>query len=609
VYDKLHNLEGSGDRSGLDVPNAIQSLHANPSKGRIAYTRKDIKDENVIYAGVASNVSSRTTSPRNDPDVSSPERTETSGSSALPATVDGSCNTISGETDRLLGKPPLASKLKSTSLKNLSPDIFEGREPRSGRRISVPTTLDETEGYLPVRSPPKPRARRSSRLNMEKINFRLDSRVEFHMAYDAARPPTSFKEHFTEMLGFPDVEDDGAEEDDVASASREVDVEASAGRQRVYNLLVHVPWQFECMMFFGAVMCLDAFLTVTFVVPFRGAKAALALLVGRRITPEAVVDLAWVLMIVVGVAVLLVQDVAVMYHFIRGQEVVKLYVVFNLLEVFERLLNTFGVDALDAVSHSAGKMMTAPKSDTSWRSRFAGDVIVGTVVVVVHSLVVLMQAITINVAINSKSNQLLALMISNNFVEMKGAVFKKMDARRHLQMACLDIYERYHMQICLLFVMIEMLNNSKGGAIDWTFTFLRQLAPLFVFEFVVDHLKHAFLCKYNEIQPNVFRDYLAELCRRTTRFSVHKVHRLAVFEPMALTCVVIRAFVSLRPWKGGRIKMLATGGVIYVGLFAVKALVSWTLQNVAWWYMERHRKKFPNLYIVETTKDRHPHVE
>ena len=45
-------------------------------------------------------------------------------------------------------------------------------------------------------------------------------------------------------------------------------------------------------------------------------------------------------------------------------------------------------------------------------------------------------------------------------------------------------------------------------------------------QFVVDHLKHAFLCKYNEIQPNVFRDYLAELCRRTTRFSVHKVHRL-----------------------------------------------------------------------------------
>ena len=48
--------------------------------------------------------------------------------------------------------------------------------------------------------------------------------------------------------------------------------------------------------------------------------------------------------------------------------------------------------------------------------------------------------------------------------------------------------------------------------------------------------------------------------------------------------------------------MFATGGVIYVGLFAVKALVSWALQLSAWWYMERHRKKFPNLYIVDTEK-------
>jgi hypothetical protein len=95
---------------------------------------------------------------------------------------------------------------------------------------------------------------------------------------------------------------------------------------------------------------------------------------------------------------------------------------------------------------------------------------------------ILLQAITINVAINSKSNQLLALLISNNFVEMKGSVFKKTDARRHLQMTCLDIYERYHMQICLLFVMIEMLNKSKGGEIDWMRTFIWQLMPLFLFE-------------------------------------------------------------------------------------------------------------------------------
>ena len=54
------------------------------------------------------------------------------------------------------------------------------------------------------------------------------------------------------MLGFPDADDDGAEEEaDAASASRPGDAEASAGRQRVYNLLVHVPWQVGVLGFQG----------------------------------------------------------------------------------------------------------------------------------------------------------------------------------------------------------------------------------------------------------------------------------------------------------------------------------------------------------------------
>ena len=61
-----------------------------------------------------------------------------------------------------------------------------------------------------------------------------------------------------------------------------------------------------------------------------------------------------------------------------------------------------------------------------------------------------------------------------------------------------------------------------------------------LFQFVVDHLKHAFLCKFNEIQPNVFRDYLAELCRRTTHFSMHNCHRLVSCPPQQHTCCQIQ---------------------------------------------------------------------
>jgi hypothetical protein len=69
--------------------------------------------------------------------------------------------------------------------------------------------------------------------------------------------------------------------------------------------------QFERAMFFGALISLDSFLTVTFAIPFRGIKAFCMLLFGyrRQLTPEAVIDMAWVLMIVAGVAILLLQVV------------------------------------------------------------------------------------------------------------------------------------------------------------------------------------------------------------------------------------------------------------------------------------------------------------
>ena len=47
--------------------------------------------------------------------------------------------------------------------------------------------------------------------------------------------------------------------------------------------------------------------------------------------------------------------------------------------------------------------------------------------VFLHALLVLLQATTLNVAINSSNKALLTIMMSNNFVELKGSVFKKFD--------------------------------------------------------------------------------------------------------------------------------------------------------------------------------------
>ena len=55
---------------------------------------------------------------------------------------------------------------------------------------------------------------------------------------------------------------------------------------------------------------------------------------------------------------------------------------------------------------------------------------------VIHSNVILVQATTLSVAVNSHSKALLTIMVSNNFVELKGSVFKKFEINNLFQMSC-----------------------------------------------------------------------------------------------------------------------------------------------------------------------------
>jgi hypothetical protein len=65
---------------------------------------------------------------------------------------------------------------------------------------------------------------------------------------------------------------------------------------------------------------------------------------------------------------------------------------------------------------------TSPDSN-SWRA-------------VAHALVMMYQLIALNVAINSYDHALLTLLVSNQFVEIKGSVFKKFEKDNLFQITC-----------------------------------------------------------------------------------------------------------------------------------------------------------------------------
>ena len=58
----------------------------------------------------------------------------------------------------------------------------------------------------------------------------------------------------------------------------------------------------------------------------------------------------------------------------------------------------------------------------------------------------LFQFVTLSVAINSNDYKLLTIIISNQFVELKGSVFKRITVNNLFQISCSDIRERLHLK-------------------------------------------------------------------------------------------------------------------------------------------------------------------
>ena len=91
---------------------------------------------------------------------------------------------------------------------------------------------------------------------------------------------------------------------------------------------------------------------------------------------------------------------------------------FCLPQVFDKLFCAFGQDVLDAV------LFVFLYTDLHWV--WCGlSFLAAALYVFGHAFIIFLQLITLNVALNSENNALFTLLVSNNFVELKGNVFKR----------------------------------------------------------------------------------------------------------------------------------------------------------------------------------------
>ncbi|KAI0973341.1 DUF747-domain-containing protein [Xylaria arbuscula] len=267
-------------------------------------------------------------------------------------------------------------------------------------------------------------------------------------------------------------------------------------------------------------------------------------------------------------------DASRMYHFIRAQSSMKLYVIYNILEVADRLLSAIGQDILECL-FSAETL----SRNSSGRSKILlpfGMFLLSLIYNVIHTWCLFYQVITLNVAVNSYSNSLLTLLISNQFVEIKGSVFKKIEKENLFQLTCSDIVERFQTWIILLIIgmrnVVEVGGLSvpgAGGELDngglktgpmhttsilpASFTVLptwlqsgEVLSPFVVvigIEMCVDWIKHAYINKFNNVKPTIYRRMLDILCKDyyTNAFSAPSLTRRLGLPLLPLSCLFIRA--------------------------------------------------------------------
>lgn len=156
---------------------------------------------------------------------------------------------------------------------------------------------------------------------------------------------------------------------------------------------------------------------------------------------------------------------------------------------------------------------------------------------VVHATALFYQVIALNVAVNSYSNALITLLMSNQFVEIKSTVFKKFEKDNLFQLTCADVVERFQLWLMLIIIALrnivevgglhamgeaaEAMKDTGSSATFDIFAILPswfgEVMTPFVFvlgsEMGIDWLKHAYISKFNGVKPAVYQRYLDVLAK------------------------------------------------------------------------------------------------
>merc|ERR1719450_773713 len=369
---------------------------------------------------------------------------------------------------------------------------------------------------------------------------------------------------------------------------------------------MRIPRELEKFMSYGFFHCLDSFLFIYTFLPLRVLLACLALLIrsplsylgiirakqDRLLQPAEIIDFLKCLIIGSSCYAMSYVDTSMLYHMIKSQSVIKLYLMYNMIEVADRLFSAFGQDTIDALFWTA----TEPRGKKREHIGVIPHVLLAMGYVFLHSMLVLLQATTLNVAINASNKALLTIMMSNNFVELKGSVFKKFDKNNLFQVSCSDVRERFHL-FALLFVVVVQTMKEYGWREDSFWSLAPDCLLVLGAEILVDWVKHAFITRFNDLPAEVCHDYTISLAydlaqtKQKYAFSDHSdiVTRRMGFIPLPLGVVMLRVvYTSVKSTNPGAWAVVV---MAYLCLLTFRILGSIVILGKACDLIDEHKVK------------------
>ncbi|KAG5451489.1 Protein TAPT1 [Clonorchis sinensis] len=424
---------------------------------------------------------------------------------------------------------------------------------------------------------------------------------------------------------------------------------------RVYTF-VTVPQYFESFMSYGLLQCLDHLLVIYTFLPIRCFLTGVRLLshlvsslfqclcqvfygyipirLKRMHTPNRLFsyelrDVVRLSIIIICTTLLVNVDSSVAYHEIRTQSVIKIYLFFNLLEVADRLLSAVCLDALDDLLYTVSKPRQRPTkngdgTDASednagynmgWLRDLVFQYCFALVCIFAHCFLLLCQVTTLNVAFNSQNKSLVTVFISNNFVELKSNVFRKMGKTNLFQIACADVRERFHYGVWLFIIVCRNMNDT-GWNLDDLWSMLFDVACIFLAEVAVDWIKHSFITKFNVIPSDVYKEYTVSiaydllLCRqgKNTADYFDLLSRRMGLTPIPLSCLINVMLIQTVRNPGFLWLSLP---VVFCMLCAVKVVANITLLSFAYAHVKAYIKAVSAAHsgvvqdtsVTSTTKD------